>query len=73
MEAKIITVFSSKGGVGKTFVTVNIATALALSKLKVLIVDLDLQAGQDMARMINVSPGDSIIEVFPKLESGSPP
>ncbi len=63
MAAKIITIFSSKGGVGKTFAATNIGTALIAAKKKVLLVDLDFQAGQDMARMINLSPKASVADV----------
>ena len=56
MLSKVITVFSNKGGVGKTFIAVNLACALSLRGKRVLIVDLNLQASQDMARMFNLSP-----------------
>jgi len=69
MESKIITVFSNKGGVGKTFIAVNLAAALVLMKKKVLLIDLDFQAGQDMARMLNLSPRNSIVDLFPEVES----
>ena len=72
MECRTITVFSSKGGVGKTFVTVNLATTLALAKNKVLLIDLDLQAGQDMARMLNMSVRNSIVDVLPHLDNDDP-
>jgi len=68
MSSRTITVFSNKGGVGKTFISVNLATALALTKKKVLLVDLDFQAGQDMARMLNVSPRSTIVDVLADLE-----
>ncbi|MBF0620035.1 MAG: Flp pilus assembly complex ATPase component TadA [Candidatus Omnitrophica bacterium] len=68
MAAKIITVFSNKGGVGKTFVCVNTATALALAGKKVLLVDLDFQAGQDMARMLNLAPQQSIVDLLPEID-----
>lgn len=67
MSCKTITVFSSKGGVGKTLVAVNLATALALAKHKVLIIDFDLQAGQDMARMLNLVPSRAIVDLLPAL------
>jgi len=65
--AKIVTVFSNKGGVGKSFVSVNLATALALAGNKVLLVDLDLQAGQDVSRMLNLAPQYSLIDVLPSI------
>ena len=68
MACKIITIFSNKGGVGKTFITVNLGTALALAEKKVLMIDFDLQAGQDMARMLNLSPRYSIVDVIDQLD-----
>ena len=42
----IVGVYSNKGGVGKTFLAVNLATSLALrEKERVALVDLDLDAG----------------------------
>ena len=68
MAARVITVFSNKGGVGKTFVSVNTAAALALAGHKVLLIDLDLQGSQDMARMLNVVPRHSFIHILPGIE-----
>ncbi len=73
MSARTITVFSNKGGVGKTFITVNLATALSMAGKKVLLLDLDFQAGQDMARMINVTPKHSIADVVSVLEHDDSP
>lgn len=67
MAARTITIFSNKGGVGKTFVSVNIAATLAREGQKVLLIDLDLQAGQDMARTMNLAPRYSIVDVLPKI------
>ncbi|VAX37457.1 Type II/IV secretion system ATP hydrolase TadA/VirB11/CpaF, TadA subfamily [hydrothermal vent metagenome] len=69
MACKTITVFSNKGGVGKTFFAVNLATTLAMAKQKVLLLDLDFQAGQDMARMLNLSPRGAAVDIFPVLEN----
>jgi len=73
MAARIITIFSNKGGVGKTFVCVNTATALALAGHKVMLVDLDFQSGQDMARMINLAPRHSIVDALADLEKAEDP
>jgi len=68
MACRTITIFSNKGGVGKTFISVNLAAALALAKNKVLLIDFDFQAGQDMARMLNLSPQSAIVELLPHIE-----
>ena len=44
-SAKIIAIFGSKGGVGKTTVSVNLATALANVGNHCVLVDYDLQFG----------------------------
>lgn len=43
MEAKVISVFSQKGGVSKTTTSVNVSTCLALNGKKVLLIDNDPQ------------------------------
>lgn len=68
MKSNTIAVFSNKGGVGKTFISVNLSVSLALAGNKVLLVDLDFQAGQDMARMLNIAPRFAMVDLFSELE-----
>lgn len=67
MLAKIITVFSTKGGVGKTLLSLNLAIAFSEQKKRVCLLDLDLQAPH-MAKMANVNAKNSIFSLIPKIE-----
>lgn len=61
--AKIISLFSTKGGVGKTTAAVNIAVELASRQLaKVLLIDLNLQFG-DIASFLNLVPRKTISDL----------
>lgn len=59
-NARVITVCSTKGGVGKTTVAVNLA-ATYRKKFKVVVVDLDLQFG-DVAMFFDVKPKKTIYD-----------
>lgn len=60
---KTFSVFSTKGGVGRTTFAVNFAAAIAqVSKKKTVIVDLDLQFG-DVAMMLDIVPRRSISDL----------
>ncbi len=64
-EGKVITVFSAKGGVGKTTITTNLAVALADGGAReVCIVDLDLSFG-DVAIALQIFPTHTIAETVP--------
>ena len=59
-SARVLTVCSTKGGVGKTTVAVNLAAAFG-KKLKVVVVDLDLQFG-DVAMFFDIKPKKTIYD-----------
>lgn len=59
---RLVTVFSMKGGVGKTVLATNLATALAdRFGLRVALVDLDLQFG-DVGIMLGLTPERTITD-----------
>ncbi len=56
---RLHTVFSTKGGVGKSLVATNIAVAMADAGSKVCLVDLDVNSG-DVAIMLQLNPTRTI-------------
>ena len=68
-EGKVVTVFSAKGGVGKTTLATNLAVHLANSGVKTLLVDLDLAFG-DVAISLQLMPTKSIYDAV--AMSGAP-
>jgi pilus assembly protein CpaE len=61
-DAHILSVFSPKGGVGKTTVTANTSVSLSLEGKKVLVIDANLQFG-DSSMALQISPGLTITDL----------
>ncbi|MGN6252197.1 MAG: AAA family ATPase [Marmoricola sp.] len=62
-EGRVVTVFSAKGGCGKTTVATNIAAGIAAAgTARVLLVDLDLAFG-DVAVSLGLDPDRSIVDL----------
>jgi pilus assembly protein CpaE len=68
-QGRIVTVFSTKGGVGKTFIATNLAIALAQhTKNTVALVDLDLDFG-NAALALNILPRYTIYDVLNEIHN----
>ena len=66
-QSKIISVYSNKGGIGKTTIAVNLAAELArVTKDKVALIDLNLQLG-DISTFLNLNPPFDVNYVMRKI------
>jgi pilus assembly protein CpaE len=68
---KLITVYSPKGGVGKTTIATNLAVALHSEETPVIIVDASLQFG-DVAVFLNERSRNSIVDLTPIADQLDP-
>ncbi|HST14278.1 MAG TPA: AAA family ATPase [Gaiellaceae bacterium] len=63
-QARVVTVFSPKGGSGKSVVSTNLAAAAAeIGRKRTLLIDLDLQFG-DSAIMLGLQPRSTVRELI---------
>ncbi len=70
--ARIIGIYSAKGGVGKSTVALNLAVAVArLSRYPVALIDVDFLG--DLASMLRTPPGVSLADLVDALEGGMAP
>ncbi len=68
----LIGIFSTKGGVGKTTIALNLAVDLAQkTNKKIALVDLDLQFG-DVALMANIEPERTLADIMEETASVDP-
>lgn len=69
---KVITVFSTKGGAGKSMIAANLAVVLARRSTRpVVLVDADLQFG-DVAVMLKLAPQHTIVDAVGSAERLDP-
>src|SRR5260370_919412 len=67
-ESRVVTVFSTKGGAGKSVIAANLAVTLAQSaKAPVVLVDADLQFG-DLAVMLKLTPQHTIVDAVGSID-----
>jgi pilus assembly protein CpaE len=69
VSGRVVTVFSAKGGCGKTTLATNLAAALAdRGRREVVLLDLDLAFG-DVAIALQLFPGHTIADAVPIAQS----
>ena len=67
-NGKVVTVFSTKGGAGKSVLAVNIAVSLAKKgDQRVVLVDADLQFG-DVAVMLKLAPQRTLVDAINNMD-----
>ncbi len=66
-SSRIITIYSNKGGIGKTTIATNLALELTkITRSKVALIDLNLQLG-DISTFLNLSPSFDVAYVIKNL------
>lgn len=68
-KPKVITIFGTKGGVGKTVTAVNLAACIAKKTCdKVVLLDFDFQFG-DVPILLNINPKRTIIDLIGDIQN----
>ena len=67
MPGKIISVFTNKGGVGKTTSSLSIAHGLAKKNIKTLIIDIDAQCNTTEP-LLGIDPSGNVLEILEGLK-----
>ena len=67
-KAKVFTITSVKGGVGKTTTLLNLAGILSKMGKTVLVIDLDLYSG-DVASMLNINYNNDIYNLYEDMNN----
>ncbi|OGV53566.1 MAG: hypothetical protein A2X49_00185, partial [Lentisphaerae bacterium GWF2_52_8] len=67
-NSRVLTIFSTKGGVGRSLIACNLSCELAaMTREKVVLIDLDLQFG-DVAMLMNVTPAKTIASLVKDMD-----
>lgn len=63
-NCRVVSVYSPKGGSGKTVIALNLAVALCLQGKKVLLLDFDLRSPMEIAQAVNIKVRGSLYDIM---------
>jgi pilus assembly protein CpaF len=66
---QVISVYSGKGGVGKTLLCTGLASLLSEAGYKVVLVDLTLRLGSDLALALDLEPDRNFADLLPAIDT----